>query len=594
MTRIEPQIAAVLASVLLLAAPAGAVSPAERGGAIAGIVASGSGIPQMGATVFLYNRYERLLEKVLTNEKGAFVFDSLLPDVYSVRVHLASFVPAVKGNISVQPGMRSFLSINLASVFSSIELVYMAPGQGSLMSDDWKWVLRSSMATRPVLRLLPELRETSHSTAIFSQTRGLVKLSAGDGAASSLGAQPDLGTAFALATSLFGNNQLQFSGNLGFGSRLGTPTAGFRTRYSHGDEFGGLNSEVNLTMRQIYLPGRAGQAFLGAGNTSAPALRTMAASFVDRAKFTDDIEFLYGGTLESVQFLDRLNYLSPFARLTYAAGDIGTFEIGASSGTPPVELYQATTGPDNEMHQDLATLALFPRVSLLNGRATVQRAENLEIGYRKTLDGRTFSAGVYHEQISNAALTAAVPAGLFSTSDLLPDLFSNASILNIGRYSGTGLMASVMQPIGEQFSVSAAYGNGTNLATRDTPLMQTNAADLRNLIRRTRRNWVLAKVSGVAPITGTRFTTSYQWTDYNSLTPGHQYLTQRIHPDAGLNIYLRQPIPGFGGMPGRLEATAELRNLLAQGYLPIATADGRQVFLIQSPRAVRGGLSFIF
>ncbi len=47
-------------------------------------------------------------------------------------------------------------------------------------------------------------------------------------------------------------------------------------------------------------------------------------------------------------------------------------------------------------------------------------------------------------------------------------------------------------------------------------------------------------------------------------------------------------------MPGRLEATADLRNLLAQGYLPIRTADGRDVFLIHSPRAVRGGLSFIF
>ena len=43
----------------------------------------------------------------------------------------------------------------------------------------------------------------------------------------------------------------------------------------------------------------------------------------------------------------------------------------------------------------------------------------------------------------------------------------------------------------------------------------------------------------------------------------------------------------------RLEATAELQNGLAQGYLPISQG-GQQVMLVQSPRALRGGLSFIF
>jgi hypothetical protein len=61
----------------------------------------------------------------------------------------------------------------------------------------------------------------------------------------------------------------------------------------------------------------------------------------------------------------------------------------------------------------------------------------------------------------------------------------------------------------------------------------------------------------------------------------------------GLNVYLRQPIP-FTLLPWRLEATADLRNLLAQGYLPIGVAGGQQVMLVQTPRSFRGGLSFIF
>ncbi len=58
-----------------------------------------------------------------------------------------------------------------------------------------------------------------------------------------------------------------------------------------------------------------------------------------------------------------------------------------------------------------------------------------------------------------------------------------------------------------------------------------------------------------------------------------------------MNVCVRQPIPGFGG---RVEATADIRNILAQGYLPLTTADGQRILLVQNPRSVRGGLSFTF
>jgi hypothetical protein len=46
-------------------------------------------------------------------------------------------------------------------------------------------------------------------------------------------------------------------------------------------------------------------------------------------------------------------------------------------------------------------------------------------------------------------------------------------------------------------------------------------------------------------------------------------------------------------MPWRMEATADLRNLLAQGYLPLGGPLSRSV-LTNSPRSLRGGLNFIF
>jgi hypothetical protein len=47
-------------------------------------------------------------------------------------------------------------------------------------------------------------------------------------------------------------------------------------------------------------------------------------------------------------------------------------------------------------------------------------------------------------------------------------------------------------------------------------------------------------------------------------------------------------------LPWRMEATADLRNLLAQGYLSLGAIGGQQVLLVENPRSVRGGLSFIF
>jgi len=63
--------------------------------------------------------------------------------------------------------------------------------------------------------------------------------------------------------------------------------------------------------------------------------------------------------------------------------------------------------------------------------------------------------------------------------------------------------------------------------------------------------------------------------------------------DPYLNIFFRQPIPGAGFL-GHMDAVVDLRNLLAQGYVPVLGQDGRTVYLVQSARAIRGGVAFTF
>jgi len=601
----QPKLAASVIAALILSAPmALPATSVPLSGSIAGVVRNSSGVPQMGATVFLFNRSEKLLQRVMTNERGLFGFGLLTPDLYSVRVSLASFVPALKEKIAVQPGMQSLLYVDLASVLSSIELVYAKPGEGALMSDDWKWVLKESAATRPVLRMLPldstsdpEQRQSAVGS-VFSDTRGVLNLSAGDpGSLGSTSAQTDLGTAFAVATSLFGHNELQLSGNVGYSAHAGLPTAGFRTSFSRD----GLGPEIAVTVQQIYLPARGGLANLTGQPDGGPALRTMSVSMHDSVSITDELRLDYGGSFDSVSYLDQVNSLNQFARLTYDFGAAGKVKVAFSSGAPPAELAMEprdgegrVPGDSEALAQDLAALAVLPRLSLLDGHAAIQRSQDAEIGYEKRLRATTLNLSAYHERVTNAAMTLVAPDGAFAPGDLLPDISSQNSVFDAGSYQRSGFAASVSQALGDRVQIGSSFGSGGALAPTGQDLAANSAEALRSRLEVAQRFWVSARASAKLPVTGTIITGSYQWMDYNNtIMPDHFYLTQSPYTEPGLNVRVRQPIPSVLGMPGRLEATAELQNGLAQGYLPV-TVGSQHVTLVQSPRALRGGLSFIF
>src|SRR5215469_3907561 len=105
--------AVLVVGVACLGAPveSWAGAPIKLSGAIGGIVTNASGDAQMGASVVLYDRLERVSGRVFTDERGEFRFPALFPEIYSVRVTLANFVPALKKDILVQPGMRAMLNV---------------------------------------------------------------------------------------------------------------------------------------------------------------------------------------------------------------------------------------------------------------------------------------------------------------------------------------------------------------------------------------------------------------------------------------------------------------------------------------------------
>jgi hypothetical protein len=570
-------------------------APIKLSGAIGGIVTNAAGDAQMGASVVLYDRLERISARVFTDERGEFRFPGLFPEIYSIRVTLSNFVPALKRDILVQPGARAVLNVNLNTLFSSIQIAYPPADKGTFMSDDWKWMLRTAASTRPVLRFLPDPIAKTPDPAthgpVFSDTRGLLELSAGDGSpVTGIGNQADLGTAFALATSLYGNHQLQVSGNLGYGSQTGVPAAAIRTAYTVTD-----GPEISVTMRQLFMPGRGG---LAGPDAALPMLRSVSASVDQRSELSDEATLQYGFTMDSVSFGDRVSYFSPYARLVYSLGNIGELAVGYSSGNARPDL-SSRFGQDSELQRDLSSVGLFPRISVRDGRIQVQRGNEYEVSFSRKIGSRRVDVSAYRETVNNAALSLALPSGTYPVAggDVLPDLFTGNAIFNAGNYTTTGYTGALTQNVGQNLSATIMWGTLPGLTTGHEELVSSSPDELRAMIRASRRQALTAEVTATAPWTGTHVIASYQWLgpgDAAWMTMGNLYSMQSLRPVPGLNVYVRQPIPVLSMLPWRIEATADLRNILAEGYLPLTAPNGQSALLVENPRSFRGGLSFIF
>jgi hypothetical protein len=580
-------------SVAFFARPGLAIGPVIRlSGNLGGIVADTEGRPQMGAAVILFNHQAKLVQRVLTDDRGTFGFGSLPPDSYSVRVTLNRFLPAFRDHIYIQPGTDRFLGVSLSSLFSSIQLMPVSSIPAALMSDDWKWALRTSSASRPVTRILPigpSLRVQRAST-LFHETRGLVNISGGDSGSGARG-ETDLGTMFALETTMAGSSHLQLAGNVGYARASGLPSAAFRTSFSR--DFGAFSPEVTITMRQIYLPGHAAVAG-GPESDSLPPLRTLSASVHEKLQLADALTAEYGFEWDGVSLVDRLHYFSPYARMTLALPR-GQIDMTYTSGNARPELGMSGVGENDALFRDLHALAMVPRVSMQAGRFQIQRGENYELGMTQPLGkNREVRISAYRESVSNAALSISGDHLSSFGGDVIPDFFSSAVVFNAGNFHTQGYTASVKQHLGENYDLTLMYGSVGVLTARSSLLSEASADQLRQLIEAQRRNALTVQTNGTIRHSGTHYAASYQWLDSKAATSAQLYSTESVRPEPGLDLLIRQPMPAFISLPGHMQLTAEVRNLLAQGYLPIALPDGRRLLLVNTPRSFRGGVSFSF
>src|SRR5260370_36537733 len=171
--------------VVIVLAMASSIAAKPGFGTISGIVLDPSGTPQMGATVWLLSEDAggRPVSQLLSNQTGAFFTDRLKPGKYSLRVSLPGFMPAMEQHVSVIANLTTLLRVQVDSIFSSLDTL-RRQSDVPAEPDNWKWVLRSSAATRTILQWRDGNVDLASGTVVADsprsqRPRGLVQVTNG-------------------------------------------------------------------------------------------------------------------------------------------------------------------------------------------------------------------------------------------------------------------------------------------------------------------------------------------------------------------------------------------------------------------------------
>jgi hypothetical protein len=553
---------AVIAALWLPASTTSAWAT-EQSGAISGYVRDSSGTPQMGAVVEIIGTAARTLT-VFTDAAGFYYASDLLPGLYTVKVSAASFLPAWRDKVGLHSGASTHLNITLNTLLNAMRV---GPLRSAPDDDDWKWTLRS-VANRPVLRVFddPAMGEEVQGDEVKS-SMSFIAGSAAEG----YGSGSDASTGFSMERSVFSLDRVSLGGRVGYGDN--TPVAILRTMYTHRLP-DGSGPSMGIAIRH-FAPSDP--------NLHNASLQSLAVSAGEDFAINDAVELRFGSELQAIQFLGRVTAFRPH----------GSLDLHLSPNT--VVSYNYTTslpnivgGENVDASSDLNEAD--PRISVVNFTTQLERAQHQELNISHRWGKNSVQLAAFDDHVDNTALLGTgtvTAAGGF----LLPDSYSGTFTYAGNNLNTDGLRVVLARKLSSDLTATLdyAYGGALDLAKPDVEIQNAQ-----QWMSTQRRQAIAAKLGGTIDRTHTRWIASYRWVNGQALTPVDMFNASPGQSDPYLNLYLRQPIPTLGFLPAHMEAIIDVRNLLAQGYVPVIGQDGQTVYFVQSARAVRGGVTINF
>ena len=547
-------------------------------GKLAGVVRDAAGTPQMGASVELLSEAVGVAatRSFLTNTQGMFRGDKLAPGFYTVRVTLAGFLPTLEKHIRVTSNLTTVIRIELETMFTSLDQLRRMPSSTAAQVDDWKWVLRSASAMRPVLEWVDHDTLSASTVAADSgrPRAPKMRMEFTDGArrptsASSVDSSP--ATAVAYDQKLGGTSRMILAGQVSYDTDA--PAGGIAAVWLPTGTLG-AGPHTALVLREAKL-GPEGPTFRGVRFDQGGALA-----------LGDRTVLQYGGEYVLVGLGAAASSLRPRAQLNVRLNDDwSTAFIFASMPNGPGPLEANDAQPGGALAAALNELDAFPALLWRQGHPVLQNGLHEEISAERKFGTRgTFQVAGFHDDNRHVAVFGR--GSDLPTSDYFQDYFSTGFAYDGGSSSSWGTRLAFREKLDGDVELTAVYSFGGALTPSDD-------ADglLRDALRTAQRHSLGAAISAKVPRLGTKIQAGYKWVNGITVSSVDSYGESLYRMDPYLHLIFRQPLPKFA--LGRWEAIADCNNLLAQGYVSTSSRDGH-VVLVPAFRTFRGGLSVQF
>jgi Carboxypeptidase regulatory-like domain len=557
--------------VLLCLLPLSAIG-APNSGKISGVVLDSSGTPQMGATIFVSS--DQLLgssaAELLSNDRGRFSTALLPSGTYSIKVTLAGFLPVMEEHILVNDERTTLLEIVLGSIFSSLERLQRQSDQ-PIAADEWTWVLRSASATRPVLRWQDDgeifgVPPGQFETAQNQAGRMRLELTSGSDHPGSVSNPADSpGTALVYDLSLGGHDQLLMASQFSYQS--GSYSGGFATQWIPSGE-PGVGPVTTILIRQSQL------------GPDGPTFRGLRMSYDNSFVIGDRISLRYGSDFVMAGLAGTTASVRPRAEMAVQLAPTWQVSVLAAANG-----WQNSAGDQSTLQSALNTLDQFPILLMRDGHSVLENGLHEELAIEHAFSkNATLTVALFNDRSTQ---TAVFGHGSVAGPDYLQDFFSNVFAYDAGESSSLGTRVAYHQKFSDNVTATIIYEYAGALSPTEDP----SQAALRNQLAMRYRQSVGGRLTARVPRIGTKFTAGYKWINGPVVSAMDPYGESLYHLDPYLSLGIHQPLPSF--IPGHAELLADCGNLFAQGYVPLATPDGR-VVLIPTYRFIRGGLSFQF
>jgi hypothetical protein len=546
-------------------------------GKLAGVVNDTTGTPQMGATVEVApeSAGPASLLDFLTNTQGIFHGERLAPGFYTVRVTLAGFLPTLQQHIRVSAHVTTVVTVQLESLFASLDQLRRQPSSAAVEGDDWKWVLRSASATRPVLQWVEDGATTASNIAPdVPALRSRARLEFTDGArragsASNVPSAP--ATAFAYDQKLGGAGRMILAGQVNYLDQA--PGGGLATVWLPTGSFG-AGPHTAVVLREAKL-GPGGPTFRGVRMEQGGTL-----ALGDRAVLR------YGGEYVVIGMTKAATSLRPRLELdAQLSGDWHAALIFAEEPGAPTPLETEERDSGGVLVAALSELDSFPAMLWRDGRPVLEGGRHEEIAAERKMGARgKLQVAAFHDDHRHVAVYGRgndLPA-----ADYFQDYSSSGFAYDGGSSNSWGTRIALREKLSDNVEVTTVYAYAGALSPSGF-----SDGPLRMMLSTAMHHSIGADVSAKVPHLGTKVDAGYKWVNGVTVSRLDSYGESLFQMDPYLHVGIRQALPKFA--PGRWQAIADCDNILAQGYTSLNSQDGRTM-LVPAFRTFRGGLSVQF